>query len=330
MGLDFIDDRAFWGLLAIPLLIGFLVWSLRRRRSILNEFGDVNLLSQFSFLSLSQGVALRGVFVLLCLALLVVVMARPVLSGHVSTLRRGALDVVAALDVSKSMAAEDCGSGVARMDMAKKSLVESFSDLGGNRVGLVTFAGQSFPQAELTDDFQALEFVLENWVTVDSAPSQGSNLGAALSEAIELFEEEEEKKRIILLFSDGGNARPKNLEGLLADMEGRAVSVICLGLGSAEGSRIPVYVEGKFTEWLKIDGKEMVTRLNEPILREIAEATGGMYIKMDSGRELEGILKDPGVVGHEALSGGSEVFQIPLALSMVFLGLGIYLHRRKV
>jgi len=329
MGLDFIDHRAFWGLLAIPLLIGFVLWGLRRRRSILNEFGDVSLLSQFSRFSLSRRMALRGFFAILCLTLLVVVMARPLLSAHVCKLRRGALDVVAVLDVSKSMAAEDCGSGVARIEIAKKCLLELFSDLGGNRVGIVTFAGQSFPQAELTDDFQALEFVLENWVTVDSAPSQGSNIGAALSEAVELFEEDG-KKRIILLFSDGGHARPKNLDGLLADIGGRAITVISLGLGSVEGSRIPVYVEGKFTEWLKIDGQEMVTRLNEPILREIAEATGGMYIKVDFGRELDGILRDPGVVGHEALSGGSEVFQIPLALSLALLGLGMYLDRRSV
>jgi len=329
MGLDFIDHRVFWGLLAIPLLIGFVLWGLRRRRSILNEFGDVRLLSQFSRFSFNRRMALRGLLTIFCLTLLVVVMARPLLSGHVRALRRGSLDVVAVLDVSKSMAAEDCGSGVARIQIAKKSLLERFSDLGGNRVGIVTFAGQSFPQAELTDDFEALEFVLENWVNVDSAPSQGSNIGAALSEAAELFEEDG-KKRIILLFSDGGHTRPKNLEGLLADVEGRAITVISLGLGGAEGSRIPVYVEGKFTEWLKIDGKETVTRLNEPILREIAEATGGMYIKVDSGKELDGILRDPGVVGQEALSGGSEIFQIPLALSLSLLGLGMYLDRRSV
>jgi len=329
MGLDFIDDRAFWGLLVIPLLIGFAVWGLRRRRAILREFGEVDLLSQFSRFSLNRRIACQALFTTFCLALLIVVTARPLLSGHVHALRQGALDVVAVLDVSKSMAAEDCGSGVSRIEVAKKSLEERLPDLVGNRVGVVTFAGQSFPQAELTDDFQALTFILENWVGVDAAPSQGSNIGAALSEAIELFDKDG-KKRIILLFSDGGHVRPKDLEGILADIEANHISIVSVGLGSVQGSRVPVYEAEKFMGWLEIDGQEVVTRLNEPILREIAEATGGMYIKVESGRELDGIFKDPGVVGQEALSGGSEVFQIPLALSLVLFGLGIYLERREV
>jgi Ca-activated chloride channel family protein len=328
MGLDFIDDRAFWGFLAIPLLVGCAVWGLRRRKAILKEFGEVGLLSQFSRLSLNRRIACQAVFTILCLALLIVVMARPLLSGHVHSLRRGALDVVAVLDVSKSMAAEDCGSGVSRIEVAKNLLLERLPDLTGNRVGVVTFAGQSFPQAELTDDFQALRFILENWVGVDAAPSQGSNIAAALSQANDLFDQDE-KKRIVLLFSDGGHVRPKNLDGTLADIEARDISVVSAGLGSAQGSRVPVYEAEKFAGWLEIDGEVVVTHLNEPILMEIAEATGGVYIKIDSGRELDGIFEDPGVVGQEALAGGSEVFQIPLAASLVFFGLGMYVERRK-
>jgi Ca-activated chloride channel family protein len=113
-------------------------------------------------------------------------MARPVLLGNFGEIRKGTLDVIAVLDVSKSMRAEDCGLRGSRLEMAKTALLQSLPDLAGNRLGLVTFAGKSFPQAELTDDLDALEFVLKNWVTVDSAPSQGSNIGMALSEAIRL------------------------------------------------------------------------------------------------------------------------------------------------
>jgi len=260
---------------------------------------------------------------------LVTATARPLLSGNSEQIKEGTLDVVAVLDVSKSMAAEDCGPEVSRIERAKDVLLGCFPELAGNRLGIVTFAGNSFPQAELTDDFQALRFVLKNWVTVDSAPSQGSNIGKALSEAVHLFEKGD-KKKMILLFSDGGHVRPENLEGILTDIGARGISVISSGLGSRKRSRIPVYEKGTFKEWLKIEGKEAVTGLNDGILREISQATGGKYVRISSGKEFRGIFRDPAVVGKRVLSGGREIFQIPLALSILLLFVGMYFERRSV
>jgi len=212
--------------------------------------------------------------------------------------------------------------------MAKDVLLGCLPELSENRLGIVTFAGSSFPQAELTDDFQALRFVLKNWVRVDSAPSQGSNIGKALEEALHLFEEGD-KKKIILLFSDGGHVRPENLEGILTDIDAQGINIVSLGVGSHTGSKIPVYEKEKFKEWFKLQGKEVVTRLNDGILRDISQATGGKYIRLASGKELQGIFRDPAVVGKKVLSGGREIFQVPLALSIVLLSVGIYFERRS-
>jgi Ca-activated chloride channel family protein len=254
-------------------------------------------------------------------------MAQPVIHGNFGEIRKGTLDVVAVLDVSKSMRAEDCGPTGSRLDMAKTTLLQSLPHLAGNRLGLVTFAGKSFPQAELTDDLEALEFVLKNWVTVDAAPSQGSNIGMALSEAMRLFEEDKRKK-VILFMSDGGHVRPENLNGILTEIGAKGITVVSVGVGSKEGAKIPVYMEGKLTEWLKIDGIEVETRLHEDILREISQGTGGKYIHLTSAKKLKGVLRDPGVIGARALSGGKEMFQIPLGFAMGILFLVIYLERR--
>jgi Ca-activated chloride channel family protein len=243
---------------------------------------------------------------------------------------RGTLDVVAVLDVSKSMRAEDCGPEGSRLEMAKATLLQSLPSLAGNRVGLVTFAGKSFPQAELTDDLEALKFVLKNWVTVDSAPSQGSNIGMALSEAIRLFEEDK-RKRVILFFSDGGHVRPENLDGILTEIGSKGIMVVSFGVGSKEGAKIPIYYdEGRIKEWLKIDGTEVETRLNEDILREISQETGGKYIHLMSAKKLTGVLRDSAVVGMRALSGGREIFQVPLGLAIGIFFLGICLERRTI
>lgn len=329
MSLEFLNPKALWAMLALPFVLGIFIWGLKRRKAILREFGRIDLLAGFSQLPFNRKILCQKLSIVLCLTLLITAAARPLLSGNSDRIKKGTLDVVAVLDVSKSMAAEDSGPGVSRLERAKDALLECLPVLAGNRLGIVTFAGSSFPQAELTDDFQALTFVLKNWVTVDSAPSQGSNVGKGLSEAVQCFENSE-KKKIMLLFSDGGHVHPDNLDGVLTDIGARGINVISVGLGSDTGSRIPVYEEGKFKEWFKMEGKEVVTRLNDGILREISLATAGKYIQLISGKELHGILKDPAVMGKKVLSRGKEIFQIPLALSIFLLFVGIYFERRSV
>jgi Ca-activated chloride channel family protein len=327
MPLEFLNPRAFWAMLGLPIVVGAVLWGMRRRNAILREFGGTDLLKQFSRISLGCKISHRVLPTALCFCFLVASMAQPVIHGNFGEIRKGTLDVVAVLDVSKSMRAEDCGPTGSRLDMAKTTLLQSLPHLAGNRLGLVTFAGKSFPQAELTDDLEALEFVLKNWVTVDSAPSQGSNIGMALSEAVRLFEEDK-RKRVILFFSDGGHVRPENLRGALAEIGAKGIAVVSVGVGSKEGAKIPIYGGGKFIEWLKIDGNEVETRLNEGLLREISQGTGGKYIHLTSANQLRKALRDPAVMGARTLSGGKEMFQIPLGLAMGILCLGIYLERR--
>lgn len=327
MPLDFLNVHAFWTMLGLPFVAGAVWWGLRRREAILKEFGRMDLLIQFSRLPLGCKPVYQVLSAALCFGLLVISTARPILHGNSKQIRKGTLDVVAVLDVSKSMNAEDCGPGGSRFEMAKTTLLQSLADLAGNRLGLVTFAGKSFPQAELTEDLEALNFVLKNWVTVESAPSQGSNIGMALSEAIRLFEKDK-RKRVILLFSDGGHVRPENLTGILTEMGAKGITVVSVGVGSKDGARIPVYEEGRIKEWFKIDGKEVETRMNEDILKEISQGTGGKYVHLMSAKKLKGVLKDPAVMGASALSGGREIFQIPLGLAIAIFFLGIYLERR--
>ena len=162
---------------------------------------------------------------------------------------------------------------------------------------------------------------------MDSAPFQGSNIGKALSEAIRLFEEEK-RKRVIFFFSDGGHGRSENLDGILSEMDTKGIALVSIGVGSKEGAKIPLYEEGKFKGWLKIKGEEVTTRLNEDTLRKISRGKGGKYIHLTSAKNLKGVLRDPAVMGKSALSGGKEIFQIPLGLAMGIVFLGMYLERR--
>jgi Ca-activated chloride channel family protein len=326
MSIEFLNEKAFWAMVALPFLLVFFVWSLYRKEAILKEFGDLDLLSQFSRLRLNQRIPYRAVPIFLSFAILIAITARPLLYVNSHQVKKGSLDVVTVMDLSRSMQAEDCGPNMTRIDMAKNILLDLLPDLTENRMGIVTFAGKSFPQAELTDDFQALRFVLNNWVTPDSAPAEGSNVMKALAEAVGLFENDDRKK-IILLFSDGGHVPQNNLGESLAEIGTKGISVCSIGLGSLEGSRIPVYENDKFKEWFKLNGEEVVTRLNEEILENISQATGGKYFRISSGNEIKGIFKDPRVIGEKILLAKKEVFQIPLAFSILLLFLGICWER---
>jgi Ca-activated chloride channel family protein len=326
MSIEFLNEKAFWAMVALPFLLVFFVWSLYRKEAILKEFGNPDLLSQFSRLRLNQKIPYRAAPIFLSFAILIAITARPLLYVNSQKVKKGSLDVVAVMDLSRSMQAEDCGPNLTRIDMAKNILLDLLPDLNGNRMGIVTFAGKSFPQAELTDDFQALRFVLTKWVTPDSAPAEGSNVMKALSEAVGLFENGDRKK-IILLFSDGGHIRQNNLDESLTEMGTKRISVFSIGLGSLEGSRIPVYENDMFKEWFKLNGEEVVTRLNEEILENISQATGGKYFRIKSGNEIKGIFKDPRVMGEKVLLTKKEVFQIPLAFSILLIFLGICWER---
>jgi Ca-activated chloride channel family protein len=326
MSIEFLNEKAFWAMVALPFLLVFFMWSLYRKEAILKEFGNLDLLSQFSRLRLNQRIPYRALPIFFSFALLIAITARPLLYVNSHHVKKGSLDVMAVMDLSRSMQAEDCGPNITRIDMAKDILLGLMPDLMGNRMGIVTFAGKSFPQAELTDDFQALKFVLNHWVTPASAPAEGSNIVKALAEAVDLFENDDRKK-IILLFSDGGHVPQDNLGESLAEIETKGISVFSVGLGSSEGARIPVYENDKFKEWFKLNGEEVVTRLNEEILKNISRATRGRYVRIKSGNELRGIFMDPRVLGEKILLAKREVFQIPLAFSILLLFLGLSWER---
>ncbi|HWP45895.1 MAG TPA: VWA domain-containing protein [Candidatus Limnocylindrales bacterium] len=317
--IQFLYPQAFWGFGLLLILIGVLGIGYYRRRSLLRTFGQENLIRQTSRLSQNWDQWIQGGLLMGAVIALIITLARPVWPGGSIKLREGSLDVVAVLDVSRSMAAEDYGDEVSRLQKAKDMLMGLFPDLVGNRVGLVTFAREGFVQSNLTDDLVALKFVLQNWVKIESAPGGGSNILLALSEAYNLFKEEDRSK-LILLFSDGGDVALPDLLPIQEKLSSKKIKVIAIGLGNLKGSKIPVYgKDGKFEDWYRINNELILTRLNESPLRELAAKTDGKYLRVISGKELQGLLKHVELVGEKSVVHEKEFFQIPLGLALLLL-----------
>lgn len=229
-------------------------------------------------------------------AFVVVAAAGPMMPGRPEKIPTGTLQVVVVMDVSKSMAAEDyrsvmpdkdgsvtsvLGARGSRMDMAKYQIEAVMKAVQGNQVGLVTYTGEGFPQADLTNDTTALGFVLKKWVKVGKAPGGGSDYARGLKEALATFKRDEDpnKQKVIVLISDGGfTGDPQELYQTAEQVNKENVKLFIVGLGSHTAVPIPVYEGDRLTGYRKNKkGDVEMTKLEEENLRQLAAQTRGEY-----------------------------------------------------
>jgi Ca-activated chloride channel homolog len=323
----FAYPTALWLLLLLPGLFLLIRHGKRQQVAFLDRFGDLAVLQQnpSRFVGRHHELAFSALC-LLPFVCIILALGDPRLPWGALRLRPGALDVVLVLDVSKSMAAEDYGQR-SRLTQARDIARGLLPALHGNRVGLVTFAGISFRQADLTEDVNALDFILQHWVQVDVIRAGGSNIAQAIDTGLTLFSDSAAREKLMLLFSDGGDTTDL-LPIVLSKAAQQRVRIVTLGLGSLEPSRIPVYdALGVFQGYLQAEGRVLTTQLNEPPLQQTAAMTGGTYVRLARGDEWPPLLTQPTVVGQSLQHDEIKLFQLFLATGLVAFGLHLLLTR---
>jgi Ca-activated chloride channel family protein len=323
----FAHPFALWLLLMLPGL--FLLLRLRqgRQTAFLCRFGDLALLRQnpARFPQLRRE-RVTATLLVLPVVSTILALGDPRFPYGTPQPRAGALDVVMVLDVSKSMAAEDYGQR-SRLEQARAAARGLLPVLQGNRVGLVTFAGASFRQAELTEDLKALDFILQHWVTVDAIRVGGSDIAQAIDTGLALFPDAPVREKLMLLFSDGGDATG-TLDVVLRKATQRGVRIVTLGLGRLEASRIPLYdAHHTFVAYMETEGQVVTTQLNEALLRQIAAATGGTYLRLARGTEWRHLLTQPAVVGQALKRNERKLFQLFLGIGLLAFGAHMLITR---
>ncbi len=287
--LHFAHPQFLWALAALPLLAALIFHAEKMRRIALDCLIAARLQPR---LAGNVSVARRRAGFALLLAGIVfslVALARPQWGFTWEEKRQSGRDVIIAIDVSNSMLATDLQPN--RLTRAKLAAEDLLNQIEGDRVGLLAFAGSSFLQAPLTSDFGAVRESLQELDT-DIIPRGGTNLSDAIKAADEAFGKGESEHRALIIFSDG--------EELEADAVTAAreckdrFHTFTVGLGSSDGSLIPMPVKGGGTEFLKDDsGQYVKSKLDEPRMREVAEAGGGFYIHLQNGpAEMKQIVGD--------------------------------------
>jgi Ca-activated chloride channel family protein len=275
-----------WLLVAVPLLLLATVVAFTRRRRLLERLGGKVLVERMAASVSVPRKILRAALGLAALALLALALARPQAGGRAKLERQRGLDLVVALDFSKSMLARDIYPS--RLERAKRELERLMDRLGGDRIGLVAFAGEvmTYPP---TTDYAAVKLFWRDLGPGDM-PVGGTAIGPALKASLEQLARLRQKGRqnrsqVIILLTDGEDNASEPLK--VAEEAARlGIKIFTVGIGSRSGELIPQVDEaGEVTGYVKdAEGKYITSRLAEDLLSNVAAKTGGEYLRADAKR----------------------------------------------
>lgn len=311
----------------LPLGVALFWWAEQRRRALIGRIVAPKLRALLAGNTSPVRRWFRGACVLGALGLLAVTLAGPRLGYDTLEVPHKGRDVIIAMDVSRSMLATDVAP--TRLQRAKLLAEDLVSELGGDRLGLVAFAGSAFLQAPLTLDHGAVLAAVDELDT-DLIPKGGTNLAAAIRTCEEAFGKAEGFSRAIVIISDGEEL---DADGLAAAKQAAAngVRIFTVGVGSEEGSEIPLG-PGEFVR--DASGKIVQSRLDAARMKQIAEVTGGFYLPLDDSAARRLATAGIGKMQEVEMSASTsrrpiERFQWPLAAAIALLVLQALVGERR-
>jgi Ca-activated chloride channel homolog len=322
-----------WGLFLIPLLIALFIRSERRGLKRLQEFVSARLLPQLAGTVNRPRRILRFALQLLGLALAIVSLAQPRWGYTFEDVKRKGLDLLIAVDTSRSMLSNDVQP--TRLDRVKLAIQDLISQLQGDRVGLIAFAGRAFLQAPLTIDYDAVVEAV-NDLDTKTIPEGGTNISSAITLATQSFGKSAMGNRVLVIFTDGeelsGDAVKTAKEAVDA-----GVHIFTVGVGTPQGSLIPVTGDDGQTSFVKDSSGEVVkSTLDDKRLREIAQTTGGFYLHLENGPRTMQRIQNEGLAKMQAAEMDVrlsrrpiERYEWPLAAALIALALSILIPERK-
>ena len=312
----------FW---ILPALAGLVVLAAVKRKQAIHALIASGLLDRIRISVSPTRRRWKAVLILAAAGALVFALARPGWNPQPQTIERSGRDVVFLLDVSRSMLAEDLAPN--RLERAKLAISDAVSQLEGDRVGLVAFAGAATVKCPLTLDYGFFQMMLDD-VTPDSVPVGGTMIGDALRKVMDdVLDEQEKQYKDIVLITDGEDHESFPVQAAEAAGE-TGIRLIAIGLGDEnEGKRIPITDEQGRKVFLTHNGQEVWTRLGADTLRQMVTSTpGGKYFNVATGTIDLGEVYQQVIASAErrdleskTIERYDEKFQIFLAIALLFL-----------
>jgi Ca-activated chloride channel family protein len=265
----------FYILFAIPVIVVVFLLLLVWKRTVQKKFVDKELLKKLSpNRSLFKSV-LKILVLCLAIACLSFALVNPKIGTKLETVKREGVDIVFALDVSKSMLAEDIAPN--RLEKSKQLITQIINNLSGDRIGIIGYAGSAFPQVPITTDFSSAKLFL-NGMNTDMVSSQGTAITQSIEMAQTFYDDADQTNRVLFIVSDGED-HEGNVAGIAEEAAKKGIRIFTIGVGTLEGGPIPIKENGVLQYYKRDQNNEQViTRLGEETLKEIAKTANGEYI----------------------------------------------------
>lgn len=322
----------FYILFAIPVIVVVFLLLLIWKRTVQKRFVDKELLKKLSpNRSLFKSV-LKVLVLCLAIACLSFALVNPKIGTKLETVKREGVDIVFALDVSKSMLAEDIAPN--RLEKSKQLITQIINGLAGDRIGIIGYAGSAFPQVPITSDFSSAKLFLSGMNT-DMVSSQGTAITQAIEMAQTFYDDEEQTNRVLFIISDGED-HEGNVSTIAEEAAEKGIRIFTIGVGTLEGGPIPIKENGVLQYYKRDQNNEQViTRLSEETLKEIAKTANGEYIDGSNTKvvvdQVKAILNGMDKKEFEAkqFTDFKDQFQWFLAGALFLLVLDVFLLERQ-
>ena len=328
------DNIEFLYLLALVpiLIIGVILHSKWQKKSIL-KFGDIDLVNQLMQSHSIFRKRIKNILFVLAILFLIIGLSNPQVGTKMEEVKREGVDLMIAIDLSYSMMAQDIKPN--RLDRAKQAISRLIDKLEGDRIGLVVFAGEAYVQLPITTDYSAAKLFLST-VNTSIIPTQGTKIGNAIDLCSKSFDKENTQSKAIIIITDGETHDEEAIESATKARE-EGIYIHTLGMGLTKGGPIPIYNKyGSTSEFRKDrEGNVIITKLNETMLKEIALAGEGTYVRANNSKSglsslFEEINKmEKKEIGTMVFTNFKDRFQIFIGISLVLLILNLLFLERK-
>jgi len=322
----------FYAFILLPVLLVVLLYKFWWQKRTQKAFSDSNLLEKLAPDYSVFKATVKWVFLALGITSLVVALVNPKIGTKLETVKREGVDIVFALDVSKSMLSEDIAPN--RLEKAKQIISKTVDQLGSDRIGIIIYAGSSYPLLPITTDHAAAKMFLKN-AYPDMVSSQGTAINEALSSAKNFYNNEEQTNKYLVILSDGEDHEENTID-MAKELANKGIKVITIGIGTEKGGVIPDIING-YKRGLKKDknGEVVITQRHATVLQEIAENAHGFYV--DGNRTAVSVNKIVEVLSKakktefesKQFSDYKSQFQWFIGLGILWLILDLFVFEKK-
>jgi len=331
--LHFEHKEFFLLLLLIPLVVALYFYVQYQTKNQLQKIGNIDLIKRLMPDRNERKSLVKFILFNIILFFLIIGLAQPQMGTKMEKVQRKGIDVMIALDVSKSMLSQDVVPS--RLEKSKLLIQTLLKKLDGDRVGLVIFAGNAYLQMPLTVDYSSLLLYLRS-INTNSVPTQGTNITSALEQSEDAFNATDKKHKAIIVITDGED-HEENAIDKAEELASDGTKIFTVGVGTPSGGTIPLYDQnGNITgEKKDEDGQPIISKMNPNMLQALAKAGSGNYYILDNSKQVADFMSkdiakiETKTINDKVFTDFVEQFQYFLFFALILLIADFFITYRK-